>query len=31
VNAALAARVAQQIQGERLQSDLFFEALRRTV
>ncbi len=29
VNEALAARVAAQIQGERLQSDLFFEALRR--
>jgi hypothetical protein len=29
VNAALAAKVAQQIQGEREQSDLFFEALRR--
>jgi len=31
VDAALAARVAGQIQGERLQSTLFFEALRRTV
>jgi ribulose-5-phosphate 4-epimerase/fuculose-1-phosphate aldolase len=31
VNAALAAHVAQQIQGERLQSELFFEALRRIV
>ena len=31
VNAELAARVAAQIQGERLQSELFFEALRRTV
>lgn len=31
VDAALAARVAQQIQGERLQSELFFEALRRIV
>ena len=31
VDAALAARVAEQIQGERLQSELFFEALRRTV
>ena len=29
VDAALAARVAAQIQGEREQSDLFFEALRR--
>ena len=29
VNAALSARVAAQIQGEREQSDLFFEALRR--
>lgn len=29
VNPELAARVAAQIQGERLQSDLFFEALRR--
>ncbi|RYY88925.1 MAG: aldolase [Comamonadaceae bacterium] len=29
VDAALAARVAEQIQGEREQSDLFFEALRR--
>ena len=29
VNAELAARVAEQIQGEREQSDLFFEALRR--
>lgn len=29
VNEALAAHVAAQIQGERLQSDLFFEALRR--
>ena len=27
----LAARVAAQTQGERLQSELFFEALRRTV
>ena len=31
VPAALAAQVAAQIQGEREQSDLFFEALRRTV
>jgi ribulose-5-phosphate 4-epimerase/fuculose-1-phosphate aldolase len=31
VNAELAARVAAQTQGERLQSELFFEALRRTV
>ena len=31
VDAALAARVAGQVQGERLQSDLFFEALRRTL
>ncbi|MEN9628754.1 MAG: hypothetical protein RJA10_1981 [Pseudomonadota bacterium] len=31
VPAALAERVAQQVQGERLQSELFFEALRRTV
>ena len=31
VDAALAARVAAQIQGEREQSDLFFEALRRLV
>lgn len=31
VDAALAARVAQQVQGERLQSELFFEALRRTL
>jgi ribulose-5-phosphate 4-epimerase/fuculose-1-phosphate aldolase len=31
VNADLAARVAAQTQGERLQSELFFEALRRTV
>ena len=31
VHADLAARVAAQIQGERLQSELFFEALRRTV
>ena len=29
VDAALAARVAAQVQGEREQSDLFFEALRR--
>ena len=29
VNAALSMRVAAQIQGEREQSDLFFEALRR--
>ena len=29
VDAALAAHVAAQIQGEREQSDLFFEALRR--
>ena len=29
VDAELAARVATQIQGEREQSDLFFEALRR--
>ena len=31
VNAELAARVAAQTQGERLQSELFFESLRRTV
>ena len=31
VEAGLAERVAGQIQGERLQSELFFEALRRTV
>jgi ribulose-5-phosphate 4-epimerase/fuculose-1-phosphate aldolase len=31
VDAALAARVAAQIQGERMQSTLFFEALRRMV
>jgi len=31
VDAALAARVAAQTQGERLQSELFFEALRRTL
>ena len=31
VNAALVARVAEQINGERLQSTLFFEALRRLV
>ena len=31
VDADLAARVAAQAQGERLQSELFFEALRRTV
>jgi len=31
VNASLAARVAGQVQGERLQSELFFEALRRTI
>ena len=31
VEAGLAARVAAQVQGERLQSALFFEALRRTV
>jgi ribulose-5-phosphate 4-epimerase/fuculose-1-phosphate aldolase len=31
VHADLAARVAAQTQGERLQSELFFEALRRTV
>ena len=31
VNAALASRVAAQVQGEREQSDLFFEALRRIV
>jgi len=31
VDAELAARVAAQTQGERLQSELFFEALRRTV
>lgn len=31
VDAALAQRVAAQAQGERLQSDLFFEALRRTL
>ncbi len=31
VQAALAQQVAQQIQGERLQSTLFFEALRRTL
>ncbi len=29
VNAALAARVAAQVQSEREQSDLFFESLRR--
>jgi ribulose-5-phosphate 4-epimerase/fuculose-1-phosphate aldolase len=29
VDAALCARVASQVQGERMQSDLFFEALRR--
>lgn len=31
VNAELAQRVADQVQGERLQSALFFEALRRTL
>ena len=31
VDATLADRVAMQTQGERLQSTLFFEALRRTV
>lgn len=31
VDARLAARVAGQVQGERLQSELFFEALRRTL
>ena len=31
VPAALAARVAAQTLGERLQSELFFEALRRTL
>jgi len=31
VDEALAARVGAQTLGERLQSDLFFEALRRTV
>jgi ribulose-5-phosphate 4-epimerase/fuculose-1-phosphate aldolase len=31
VDAALAARVAQQTNGERLQSELFFESLRRTL
>ena len=31
VPAAMAAAVAEQVQGERLQSELFFEALRRTV
>jgi len=31
VDAALAERVAAQMQGERLQSELFFEALRRTL
>ena len=31
VDAALAAQVGRQMQGERLQSELFFEALRRTV
>ncbi|QGZ63587.1 aldolase [Paraburkholderia acidisoli] len=31
VNAELAQRVAEQVQGERLQSTLFFEALRRTL
>mgnify|MGYP006207212067 FL=1 len=30
-DAATAARVAGQMQGERLQSELFFEALRRTL
>jgi ribulose-5-phosphate 4-epimerase/fuculose-1-phosphate aldolase len=29
VDTALAARVAEQINGERLQSELFFESLRR--
>jgi hypothetical protein len=29
VDAALAARVAEQANGERLQSELFFESLRR--
>jgi len=31
IDEALAARVAQQMQGKRLQSVLFFEALSRTV
>jgi hypothetical protein len=31
VNAALAKRVGQQIDGERLQGELFFEALRRVL
>ena len=31
VDAALAAQVGRQMQGERLQSELFFEALRRTL
>lgn len=31
VPAAMAAAVAEQVQGERMQSELFFEALRRTV
>lgn len=31
VDATLAAQVGRQVQGERLQSELFFEALRRTV
>ena len=31
VDAGLAARVAAQVEGERLQSELFFEALRRTL
>lgn len=31
VDAALADRVAREVQGERLQSELFFEALRRTL
>lgn len=31
VNGAIAARVGEQVQGERLQSELFFEALRRNL
>lgn len=31
VDAAIAARVGEQVQGERLQSELFFEALRRSL
>src|SRR5690606_6722335 len=31
VDAAIAARVGEQVQGERLQSELFFEALRRNL